>query len=156
MSQVRIEHRLGVAAPAEVIWEVVSDLERWADWNPSYSKASGRLSIGAAISLDAKWPGMQPHRHEGTIIDWVPDTQLLWREKAGFMANSLRYIEIDKLSDHGCVLASGEILDGWGVRYLSGRRKSAAYRAFEAMDEAIKTRAESLWQARSRAPTSRT
>lgn len=155
MPQVRIEHRLGVAAPAEVVWEVISDLDRWDEWNPSYSKASGRLSIGAALSLDATWPGVKPHRHEGTIIDWVPDTQLLWREKAGFMATSLRYIEIDKLSDHGCVLASGEILDGWGVRYLSRQRKASAYRAYEAMDEALKDRAEKLWRERSRAPTSR-
>jgi len=156
MPQVRIEHRIGVAAPAEVIWEVVSDLDRWADWNPSYARASGRLSIGAALSLDATWPGMKPHHHQGTIIDWVPDTQLLWREKAGFMASSLRYIEIDKLSEAGCVLASGEILDGWGVRYLSGRRKASAYRAYEAMDEAIKDRAEALWRERSETPTSRT
>jgi hypothetical protein len=154
MPQVRIEHRLGVAAPAEVIWEVVSNLEGWSAWNPSYSAASGRLSIGAPLSLDATWPGVHPRRHEGTIVDWVPHTQLLWREKAGFMASSLRYIEIDELSDHGCILASGEILDGWGVRYLSGKRRSSAYRAFEAMDEAIKDRAEALWRERSKAPTS--
>jgi hypothetical protein len=154
MPQVRIEHRIGVAAPAEVIWEVISDLERWADWNPSYAYAAGRLSIGAPLSLEATWPDMKPRRHEGTIIDWVPDTQLLWQEKAGFMASALRYVEIDKLSETGCILASGEILEGFGVRYLSGRRKRSAYRAFEAMDEAIKARAEALWRDRSQAPTS--
>jgi hypothetical protein len=154
MGQIRIEHRLGVAAPAEVIWEVVSDLARWGEWNPAYSKAEGRLTIGAPISLDATFPGLKPHRYEGSIVDWVPDTQLLWQGKLGFMARSMRYVEIEKLSDVGCILANGEIIDGFGTRYISRQRKSGAYRAFEAMDEAIKTRAEAMWQARSKTPTS--
>ena len=27
---VRIEHRIGIQAPAEVIWDVLYDLERWS------------------------------------------------------------------------------------------------------------------------------
>jgi hypothetical protein len=154
MGQIRIEHRLGVAAPAEVIWEVISDLARWGEWNPAYSKAEGRLSIGAPITLHATYPGLSPHRYEGSIIDWVPDTQLLWQGKLGFMARYMRFVEIDKLSDTGCIVANGEIIDGFGTRYISRQRRASTHRAFEAMDEAIKTRAEAMWRDRSRAPRS--
>jgi hypothetical protein len=155
MPQIRIEHRLGVAAPADIIWQVVSDLASWAEWNPSYARASGRLSIGAPISLDATFPGISPHRYEGTIVDWVPDIQLLWKGKLGFMARYLRYVEIEKLSDVGCILANGEIIEGFGARYITGRRKASTWRAFEAMNEAVKTRAEEMWRKRRANPTSR-
>ena len=42
----RVEDRIGVQAPAEVIWDVIYDLERWAEWNPTYPKASGVIRIG--------------------------------------------------------------------------------------------------------------
>ena len=34
----RVEHRMGVPAPASVIWEVLSDLPGWSAWNPIYPK----------------------------------------------------------------------------------------------------------------------
>ena len=51
MPSFRIEHRLGIAVPAPVVWQVVSDLERWAEWNPLYIKAEGVLRIGTQLTL---------------------------------------------------------------------------------------------------------
>jgi hypothetical protein len=34
--RVKIEHRIGVQAPAEAIWAVIAEIERWGDWNPLY------------------------------------------------------------------------------------------------------------------------
>lgn len=153
MPTIRIENRLGVAAPAHTVWQVVADLEHWGEWNPAYAKAAGRLSIGAPIVLDATFPGVSPRQLSGTVVDWVPDIQLVWKSKAGFMATSLRFIEIEKLSDHGCILANGEIVEGFGARYLSNRDRRAAQRAYEAMNEAIKARAEEMWRRAGGRPT---
>ena len=52
----KTEHRMGVPAPSTVIWEVLSDLDRWPEWNPLYPKIAGTLRIGqkleAAESLE--------------------------------------------------------------------------------------------------------
>jgi hypothetical protein len=154
MPQVRIEHRIGVAAPAEVIWEVVSDLGRWPEWNPIYSNVEGRLQIGAPISMDIDPPGLKRMHVDAVIVDWVPEAQILWSTKLPGFVRSLRYIEIDKLSETGCILANGEIFEGFGVRFMSGKYRSAAFRSFEAMGEALKARAEAVWRERAPAPTS--
>lgn len=154
MPQIRIEHRLGVSAPAYAVWEAVNDLSQWAEWNPVYASASGRLSIGAPITVETRFPDMPPQTIAGTLVDWVPDAQLVWRAKLGRFTNSLRYIEIEKLSDHGCILANGEIIDGFGARYISPRRRRSAYQAYEQMNEALKARAEARWRETLRAPTS--
>ena len=42
---VRVEHRIGVAAPAEAIWQVIADLPRWSTWPwPCPARPSGRSS----------------------------------------------------------------------------------------------------------------
>jgi hypothetical protein len=151
----RIEHRLGIAAPDHVIWEVLSDLERWPEWNPMYSQASGRLRIGEKLTLTDATPGLQPEVITPSIIDWVPDTQILWglSQKAGFQKR-LRYLEIEKLSDHGCVFANGEDWAGYMAKYVPVRRRRAIRNALEAMSEALRDRAVALWRQRGGSPTS--
>ena len=94
-------------------------------------------------------PGLNRMSVQATIVDWVPETQVLWKTKLPGFVRSLRYIEIDKLSEAGCILSNGEIFEGFGVRYMGRKYRSAAYRSFEAIGEALRARAEALWQKRS-------
>jgi len=143
---IRIEHRLGVAAPARVIWDVYKDVADWPSWNPSYPAAEGKLTIGGALRLTMTPPGGEPQASVGTIVDWVPETQLLWRSKLyGGLLTSTRWVEIEVLDEAACIISNGEIFDGPLEGLVSRRRRGQAYRAFEAMNEAIKTRAESAW-----------
>ena len=48
----KIEHRIGVQAPPDVIWESLADLSTWADWNPLYPNAAGQIRIGETLDLD--------------------------------------------------------------------------------------------------------
>jgi hypothetical protein len=147
MAQVRIEHRLGISAPAHIIWEAISDLGQWGAWNPTYPKVSGRLSIGAPIVLEEALPGEKQARQlQGSVVDWVPDMQLLVALKPTSGIRTLWYLEIDKLSDHGCIFASGAILEGWRARFVSRHERHARRAGFEAMNEAVKARAEEMWR----------
>jgi len=148
MRGVRIEHRIGVQAPAETIWEVLADIERWAHWNPLYPKAEGRLRIGAPLTLEVALPDRKPQTIRPVIIDWIPNEQIHWRLSAmGGLVRTTRYLEIEKLTETGCIFANGEVFAGplgdMAVRSL-GR---AARRGFAAMGEAVKTRAEATWRA---------
>ena len=151
----RIEHRLGVPAPAPVVWQVISDLGRWSDWNPLYVKVEGKLRIGERLTLSQAIPGQAADLIKPTVIDWVPDAQLLWRlsQKGGFIKR-LRYLEIDKLSDEGCIFSNGEDWSGYLVRYVTRAQKRAMRAAFEAMGEAVKARSIALWHEQGGAPTS--
>ena len=50
-SGVRIEHRVGIATPPEVIWDLLYDLKGWSRWNPLYPEASGDIHIGQALRV---------------------------------------------------------------------------------------------------------
>ena len=49
----KLERRIGIAAPDEVVWEVLSDIEAWPSWNAMYPRARGELRIGALVTNTA-------------------------------------------------------------------------------------------------------
>jgi hypothetical protein len=107
---VRVEHRIGVQAPAEVIWECIADISRWPEWNPLYPKAEGQLRIDTKLELTQALPGEKPRVIRPTIVDWVPNEQILWRMRSwAGMLRSIRYIEIEALTETGCIFSNGEI-----------------------------------------------
>ncbi len=150
----RIEHRLGVQAPAEVVWRVISDLPAWAQWNPLYTRAEGKLRIGARLTLTEQLAGQAPRTIRPMVVDWVPDAQILWQMKQGLLKR-FRYLEIEKLSDEGSIFSSGE--DWWGLpaRFVARDRRRVMRRAYESMNEAVRDRAQALWRAQGGTPTSR-
>jgi hypothetical protein len=151
----RIEHRLGVPVPDTVVWEVISDLGRWSEWNPLYVKAEGQLRIGERLTLTQALPDRERDVITPFIVDWVPNAQILWRlsQQGGFIKR-LRYLEIDKLSDDGCIFSNGEDWSGFMTRYVKSDLKRAMRAGFEAMGEAVKARSIALWQEQGGAPTS--
>lgn len=144
----RIEHRLGVAAPASVVWSIVQDVERWGEWNPVYSQARGRVAIGERFDLVLTLPGQKPMELPGRVLDWVPNEQLHWRIKLfGGAINVVRYIELEALTEVACVLSNGEVQSGVGVGLVSSKMRRAIRDGLQAMNEALKTRAEAQWRA---------
>ena len=145
----RVEDRIGVQAPPEVIWEVLYDLEHWVDWNPTYEYKSGRIGIGEILTLTLKLPGQPDQELKARVAEWVPGEQLHWElSLLGGMIKTLRYIEIDKLADGACVVDNGELFRGFMGPSLGKRMAGPVRRGFHAMNEALKTRAEEIWQAR--------
>jgi hypothetical protein len=109
----KIEHRLGLQAPPDAIWAVIADINSWGEWNPLYTRAEGTLRIGAQLDLDLALKGQKVRAIRPTILDWVPNEQILWRlSMVGGLVKSIRYIEIEKLSETGCIFANGELFEG--------------------------------------------
>ncbi|MFL5298137.1 MAG: SRPBCC family protein [Phenylobacterium sp.] len=146
---VRIEHRVGVQAPPEVIWEVLTDLAAWEQWNPLYPKASGEIRIGSTLDITLALPGEKPQQIQPTVLEWVPNDQLHWKlTMLGGLVKTLRFLEIEKLADESCIVSNGEYIGGVMGPSAARRMGQKVYRGFREMDEALKARAELLWQRR--------
>lgn len=138
----RVEHRVGVQATSDRIWEIVSDLPFWNAWNPTFPEAEGTIAIGGNLRLLEQVEGLPDRRVTGRIHDWVPFTQLIWAEKRGWHFSSTRYIEIEELAPGSCILTNGEIFHGFrGEDYVHKHRKRLRA-ACAAMGEALRDRAE--------------
>jgi hypothetical protein len=136
----KVEHRMGVPAPAKVIWEVLVDLERWAEWNPTHPRIVGQLRIGETLEVHEAFPGAPSRVIRPKVVDWVPDAQILWTlSQAGGLIRRIRYIEIEPFDEQAdaCILSNGEVWQG-----IVGQRvgKAARWRlraGFEAFNQAV-------------------
>ena len=147
----RVEDRIGIQAPAEVIWEIVQDLDHWSDWNPTYPKAAGQVRIGEVLDVTLALEGQTPQQLKPRVLDWIPNEQLHWEMRMmGGMIKTIRYIEIEALGPENCVVNNGEIFGGLMGPSLGKRVGRSVRRGFKAMNEALKARAEALWAERQR------
>ena len=145
----RVEHRVGIQAPAEVIWEVISDLESWSQWCKLYPKASGQIRIGSVLDLTLALPGQAEQQIKPTVMEWVPNEQLHWKlTLLGGLVKTIRYFEIESLAEASCIVSNGEIIGGLVGPRVGKRMARNIYRAFVEMNETLKARAERLWHER--------
>lgn len=152
---IKIEHRIGIRAPADTIWELIYDVASWPQWNPLYSHAEGQVRIGGKLKLVHGLPVPGPTVIEPTVLDWVPLEQLHWRRAlaSGFI-KTIRYVEIEALTETGCIVSNGELFEGSLVPFVLRGKGGTIRRAFAAMNEALKEAAEARWQAQVGATTS--
>ncbi|MEO8926616.1 MAG: SRPBCC domain-containing protein [Caulobacteraceae bacterium] len=145
--RVKLEHRLGIPAPAEAIWEVIADISGWPAWNPLYPRAEGVLRIGAPLVLEVALPDQKPRLIRPIVSDWVPNEQILWKlSMFGGLIKSTRYLEIEQLTEAGCIFSNGEMFDGPLGPMIAHRMRPAIRAGFAAMGEAVKARTLATWR----------
>jgi hypothetical protein len=144
---VRIEHRIGIQAPAETVWGLIHDIDNWSQWNPLYLKARGVIRIGAPLELTIALPGMKPQDVSATVLEWVPNEQLHYQTRGlGGLVVGTRYVEIEQLAEASCIVANGEIMGGFIGQRMAPSMGPRIYKALRGMNEALKAQAEARWQ----------
>ncbi|MDP3173439.1 MAG: SRPBCC domain-containing protein [Phenylobacterium sp.] len=152
---VKIEHRIGVNAPASVIWDVIFDVASWPRWSVIYPQAAGEVRIGSALNLTLALPGEAHRAVQATVLDWAPNDQLHLRQsRYGGLLRSTRYLEIEILGDESCIFSNGELFQGLLLSTVRGRGSRSLRKGFTLLGEGLKVRAEAAWRAGGAAPTS--
>src|SRR5690606_14927928 len=79
----KVEHRIGVQASAERIWDHIADLSAWHQWNPVETEVEGAIAYGGRIAFNETIPGLPERRVEVRVAEWSPSAQLVWTERRG-------------------------------------------------------------------------
>ena len=130
-----------IDAPPETVWAVLTDLDRYQDWNPLFREASGQVAVGNRIKLRSVQPAngrMMTVQPKITVAD--PGAELRWvASLPGIMSGEHRF----KLTpaDGGTRLEQSETFRGL-LTAFSGKTFARAGASFKALNEALKQRAE--------------
>ena len=148
----RIDHSTQVRAPAAVVWEVVTDLARYGEWNPFVVECRSNLVVGAPIDMRVRLVGSfaQPQREE-----------ILAHEAGRRLCYGLRRSVLGALASERChvVESLGPALAHYESRFALRGALSPVVRAllgrslargFTAMTDALVRRAEEISRSRSR------
>lgn len=128
------------AAPARV-WEVLTDFDRYAEWNPFIVSASGVPEVGGRLALRMR-AGGKTFTVRPTIVESSEGHVLRWIGRLGvrgvFDAEHIHSIEE---APSGVRYVQQERFRGILVPVL-GKTLAATEAAFEQMNLALKNRAE--------------
>lgn len=124
-------------APRFIVWEVLSDLDRWPEWNPSIRSMylQGPLREGARFDWNA---GGLPVR--SIVQQFEPDSRIAWTGRSpGIRARHLWH-----LSDEGpgTRIETAESFSGWLARCFPGTTKRVLNGALEQGIAALAREAE--------------
>jgi hypothetical protein len=105
------------------------------------------------MALSQALDGEAPETLNARVIDWAPDLQIhLQVTYAGGLLRATRYMEIEKLTEEGCIFSHGERVSGFLAPFVPRRLRRAARQSFAAMSAALKAQAEQAWRRGARNP----
>lgn len=133
-----------IAAPAERVWRVLTELEHYRDWNPFIREASGSLAVGGKVHVRAHPPIGLPLRFSATVLASEEGRELRWRGSllAPWLAAGEHAFIIEPLAPGRVRFIQREEFSGWLPRLLSPLLRSQTLGGFDAMNRALKARAE--------------
>lgn len=132
-----------IAAPAERVWEILVDVERYGEWNPFTSKAETNLEIGSGVELYVRLGPLKLWQSERVeAVD--PPSLLAWSTKMGapWLLSARREQRLDVLSDSSCRYVSTDAFNGLLTPLVVLLFGALIRRGFNAMAVALKERAE--------------
>ena len=144
---IKIEHRRGVPSDSKAIWDVLSDLGRWHEWSTVYPEVHGLLRIAQKLTIKEVFPGAEPTTITPTVMDWVPNEQIIWTISANAgLVKRIRYIEIERLGeeDTNCILSNGEIYQGLLGKRVGRQRRKWLKQGFEQLNADIIARVHAV------------
>ena len=131
------KREIDIAAPAEVVWEVLTDFDRWPQWNPEVKSMSwdGPVAPGSVFRWKAG---------PGTIVSTLEEVDrpryVRWRGRTMSIAASHEWRFEDR--DGGTHVETNESFSGGLARLLRRTLQKQLDRALEEGLEHLKREAE--------------
>lgn len=136
--------QINIEAAPEVVWQVLTDLDRYPDWNPFIVSAEGRAEVGERLTNRMQPPGGKGITFKPTVTVVEPSVTFEWLGRLGLpgIFDGRHRFDLALTENGGTLVTHSEQLDGILVRLMRKSLDSETMAGFEAMNVALKARAE--------------
>ena len=141
MASKSITTEVHIEATPERVWHILTDLDRYPEWNPFITQASGQLAEGGRLSIQAGGMAFKP-----VVRVYRPSQELQWLGSLWFrgLFDGAHRFELVPQSDGTTLLRHSEDFSGLLVGLLASKLDRDTRAGFVAMNEALKARAETM------------
>ncbi len=131
-------------APAARVWDVFAAADKWPEWNP-FARVTGRFAPGERLTVVLTPPGKSAMTFRPTVVKLDPGRELRWLGHLGTPGlfdgeHGFRVVAEDA---GRCRFEQFEAFTGLLVAPILWIAGAATRQGFEAMNRALKARAES-------------
>lgn len=140
----KIETKIVISAPIDLVWNKLIDFENHPNWNPFIKHISGNLSKNSKLQVHISPNGDKLFKFNPIVISYDPPFEFKWLGK--FFIKGLfdgeHYFILNKINEKETLMTHGENFSGILV-YLSGNIINETKNGFEKMNIAFKNYCES-------------
>ena len=114
-----IQTEIKINAPAEKVWEILTDFESFPSWNPFVVRVQGDAKVDEALKLDVQLPKSRMLKLKADVLKVEPNKELRWA--GGAPLNSFRgehYYIIESSGENKIRFIHGEHFSGFLVRLI--------------------------------------
>jgi hypothetical protein len=135
-----VETAIDIHASAARVWSILTDFSAYSNWNPFITAAEGEARPGARLRITIAPPGRRPMTFRPVVLVTVPKRELRWlgRLLLPGLFDGKHAFRLEQQTQ-ACRLYHTERFFGEGLL-------EATRRGFEAMNAALKARAEAAWE----------
>lgn len=135
-----------IDAPADLVWQVITDLPRYGEWNPFVLRCESSLIPGEPIDMLVNVAGSAPRRQREWIRSNTPGRELSYTMRPAPLGalRSLRSHTVTAVTDERTRYESHFELEGWLRPVVAAILGRNLRRGFDGMTTGIQRRAESL------------
>ncbi len=135
---------IDIDANTQRVWQVLTDLAAYPDWNPFIVRAEGRVEVGGRLKLRMQPVGGRAVTLKPTVMEVVEGSRLRWRGSVGVpgLMDAEHVFELTARDGGGVRLDHHEHFHGLLVPLFTTSLHRQTLPAFAAMNEALKRRAE--------------
>lgn len=139
MREIRTE--IEITAPRQRVWDLLADLDSYADWNPHITSASGDLREGASLDITVERIGARSRTMTVRVSDCDPPRRLQWVGTVGSkrIFRGIHTFELHEFDDDRTRFVNHEQLTGFLVPLVVSEHPQ---RDYDRMNEALKRRLE--------------
>jgi hypothetical protein len=142
MRELRTE--IEIEAPPERVWQVLTDFERYPEWNPQIRRIAGPREVGARLEFEGAMDGGRTMKFRPRLLVVEPPRELRWLGQLLMrgLFDGEHQFQIVPLGPGTVRFHQNERFRGLLVPLLIALIGKSTRRGFERMNQALKERAE--------------
>jgi hypothetical protein len=140
----QLRSQIDIDATPERVWQVLSDFSSYPQWNPFIVRAEGEATPRSRLVMRMQPVGARGVTLRPTVVEATPGHRLRWLGRFGIpgILDAEHSFTITPRDGGGVRLAQDENFTGMLVPLLARSLDRHTRPAFEAMNSALKQRAE--------------
>ena len=137
--------QIEINTTAENVWNVLTDLNSYPQWNPMIRWAKGEVRPGVKLTVRFEPVGSKGYTFTPKLLIVEPNRQLRWLgyPRIPKLIDTEHYWTIEQLTDTKTRLMHGAVIYGWLTPLSRNAFEKSSRIPFEQMNRAHKQRAES-------------
>ncbi len=143
-----LHSQIEIEAPAERVWQVLTDFDAYPEWNPFIRRVKGRAEVDEQLVVRMRPSGTRGMTFRPTVMKVELNRQLRWlgRLLVPGLFDGEHIFEIEELDKDRVLFIQREYFRGLLVPLLARSLDRETQRGFEEMNRALRERAEATDQ----------